>query len=158
MEQTQRTCTALSKPRSGFFNIETIELVRRSYNVKRVFVPVADIGLTNDGCKQAIVSAEGEHRTLPCAYETGDVLPLGDVVVRTTADPGEPASGNKRIRTERGVGEGKAGPEKGRTSPAATKYAFACRTCVTPKELAGHTGYLTFASFRRDVSLHDDDS
>ena len=159
MEQTQRTCEVLTKPGSGFYDVETIELVRRSYNVKRIFVPVADIGLGNEDFKRAIVSTETEEKVLPCAYETSDDLPLGDVVVRTTPDPGAGEKGfkNKRLKNELSNAKTEV-VEKGRTLPAATKYAFACRTCVTPKEIYGHTGYLTFASYCPDVCILDNES
>jgi len=163
MEQTQRTCDVLTKPGSGFYDVETVELVRRSYNVKRILIPIADVGLGNEDFKKAIVSTDEQQRTLPCAYETGDSLPLGDIVVRTTPDPGvkDKTGKHKRLKTEHSdTSQSSLKPEimeRGKTPPAATKYAFSCRTCVTPKEIYGHTGYLTFASYCPDVCLQEDE-
>ena len=154
MEQTQRTCDVLNEPGSGFYDVRTLELVKKSFNVKRIMVPLADIGLNDGQVKQTLVSDSKTH-VLPCGYEPGDQLPLGEVVIRTTPDPGvkRRTEGNaKRLKTDCGNAE-PGGSERGKTPPAATKYAFATRTCFSPKEIYGHTGYLTFASYCPDVCL-----
>ena len=156
MEQTQRTCEVLNAPGSGFYDVETVELVQRPYNVKRIFVPVADIGLGNSDFKKRLVCDDEPSNLLPCAYETGDSLPLGEMVVRTTPDPGVRDNSEKNAKRQKTDQFASHGVHRGKTPPAATKYAFACRTCVSSKEIYGHTGYLTFASYCPDVCLQDE--
>lgn len=146
MEQAQRMCKALNNPESGYFDIETVELVKKSHNVKRIMVPVADIGLGADDVKNALVSSNDVFRTLPFAYEENDDIPIGNIAIRTTPDPGsnlKSHNGAKRRKTDESDGS----YMKSQTPPAATKFAFSCRTCVSSKEIYGHTGYLTFASY-----------
>nr|CAB3226524.1 tRNA (adenine(58)-N(1))-methyltransferase catalytic subunit TRMT61A [Phallusia mammillata] len=162
IEQTQRFCALLRRPGSGFRDVETIEIVRKSHNVKRVNIPVADIGLGNPEVKQHVLSDKGP---LNYAYETGDDLAIGHVIVRTNQEAGKPCKPPKRQKVENvdsqesnseasGNVQQKKGPEdKGYTAPSATKFGYSFRTCIAPKEIYGHTGYLTFASYCPEVCL-----
>uniref|UniRef100_H2Z0U5 tRNA (adenine(58)-N(1))-methyltransferase catalytic subunit TRMT61A n=1 Tax=Ciona savignyi TaxID=51511 RepID=H2Z0U5_CIOSA len=77
IEQVQRTCSALRQKGSGFRDIQIFELVRRSSNVKRIFVPMADLGLADEGVQREL--AKQENPILPCSYEAGDDIPVGEV-------------------------------------------------------------------------------
>lgn len=160
IEQTQRFCALLRKPGSGFRDVETIEIVRKSHNVKRVNIPVADIGLEKPEVRENLLSANGP---LHCAYETGDQLPIGHVILRTNQEAPHTSKLSKRQKMDQkdtnggdnsGDSKAKKGPDdKGYTAPSATKHAFSFRSCVAPKEIYGHTGYLTFASYCPEVCL-----
>jgi len=170
VEQVQRTCAVLRKTDSGFRDVETVEIVRKSQNVKRVNLPIADLGLGNNEVLAAVLSNTSGTRMLPCAYEEGDDLPIGDVTVRAAQDASSSSSAAinrdaKRQKPESDALKSKAEIEtaaepsakgerrKGYTPPAATKYAFSFRSCVAPKEIYGHTGYLTFATYCPEVLL-----
>ena len=136
IEQVQRTCEKLNEPESGFSEIETIELVQRSHNVKRVNIAIANMG-----------SLEHTVDEKATKYDKCERLPVGEVILRTDAsvnDRGLPTKRQKMSDPSKQV----ESDEKGKTPPAVTKYAFSCRTCVSPREIYGHTGYLTFASYR----------
>lgn len=137
IEQVQRTCEKLNEADSGFSEIETIEIVQRSHNVKRVNIALANLG-----------SMKGIMNDDLSKYDKCESLSVGEVILRTDAsvnDRGLPTKRQKMSDPNKQV----ESDEKGKTPPAITKYAFSCRTCVSPKEIYGHTGYLTFASYRR---------
>ncbi|XP_002129825.2 tRNA (adenine(58)-N(1))-methyltransferase catalytic subunit TRMT61A [Ciona intestinalis] len=147
IEQVQRTCTNLRQQGSGFKDIQVFELIRRSCNVKRVFVPMADLGLDDNEVRSEVV---GESNILPCAYDATDVLPLGEVVMRTNQQETDAFSKrNKRQKTSSGAME--TGSNTPSSSVVTQKHAFCCRTCVLPKETYGHTGFLVFATYQPNV-------
>ena len=140
--------------------METLELVRRSHNVKRVYIPIADIGIGDSEVRTALIKGENNTSSvLPCAYEAGDDMPVGEIIIRTTPENKDGLSSSKNPKRAKfdmsssqiSQGGGKS-YEKGKTPPAATKYAFSTRTCILPKEIYGHTGYLTFATYRPGLS------
>ena len=132
----QRTCEKLNEVNSGFSEIETIEIVQRSHNVKRVNVAIANLG-----------SLEDEDDNNLIYNDKAEKLPVGEVILRSDASANDRGLPSKRSRMNDPKKE-RNGVENVNTPPAVTKYAFSCRTCVSPRDIYGHTGYLTFATYR----------
>lgn len=141
IEQVQRTCEKLHEVNSGFSEIETIEIVQRSHNVKRVNIAITNLGSSKDG-------DDGDTGS----YDQTERLPVGEVILRTDASASDRGLPSKRSRMSDSKRQDNGDNNSKPPPPAVTKYAFSCRTCVSPREIYGHTGYLTFASYRAPTS------
>lgn len=167
IEQVQRTCTVLRESRC-FEDIETIELVHKPYKVRKTNLSIVNLGFSDPDVQQVLGD---DQVTLPPLFEAGDCLSIGTVT--TTS---EPKAGNSRpplkrkrrdstedSRTSSTADSGEIAKsdsnladsisqkpdsreESTKTPPSFTKNAFTFKTCAAPKEIYGHTGYLTFAT------------
>lgn len=173
VEQVQRTCLALDEA-NCFEDIETIELVVRPYNVRKMTLPIANLGLSDPDVREALCGQQSGQSILPCAYETGNRLPVGDVIMisensnedansRQKGKKNPPFLKRKHPDAEPGEKNGKSHDKLAEskdnspllewkepstpTPPSFTKNLFSARTCSSPKEIYGHTGYLTFATY-----------
>ena len=155
MEQVQRTCELLHEPARGFSEIITIELVNNSYNVKRINMPIANLG-----------NPAADHTDASWPYKVGDHLTVGEVTARNEFAPMESSNGKKRRRGAAGGGADGDGDaeekvamgvderqqlDKSYTPPAMADKTYTARVCTQPKEISGHTGYLTFATYCPDA-------
>jgi len=128
MEQVQRTCELLHEPARGFSEIITIELVNNSYNVKRINMPIANLG-----------NPAADHTDASWPYKVGDHLTVGEVTARNEFAPMESSNGKQQQL------------DKSYTPPAMADKTYTARVCTQPKEISGHTGYLTFATYCPDA-------
>jgi len=139
MEQVQRTCEVLRT--KGFSDVITIELVKHTNNVKRVNMPIANLGDP---------SADNTHKSWP--YKVGDHLTVGEVVLKTNGNGRNCKQPFKKQKLDSStlihsdsVNDLKK-TESGITPSSISDKSYMFRTCVKPREIYGHTGYLTFAT------------
>lgn len=159
--------------------------------MRKVLLPVVDLGLDDPDVRKTFCEMfeSKSCNILPCPYEKGDKLPIGEIV-QLEAVPSGPAQKHKnpntklhksakRRRTEVGDKDDEIQSEevgnteiqsdgnsekkvqsdqtsrtkaltlrdRGYTPPATTRNMYSSRTCTLPKEIYGHTGFLTFATY-----------
>nr|XP_039254937.1 tRNA (adenine(58)-N(1))-methyltransferase catalytic subunit TRMT61A-like [Styela clava] len=171
VEQVQRTCLALHE--SGCFeDIETIELVTKPYNIRKTTLPIVNLGLSDPEVREALCGKAKGNPILPFAYEAGNCLPVGDVIM-ISENSNENTNSRRKQTLKRKqdwndrnkVSRDKSADQMSKraenddslskeekepstpTPPSFTKNLFSTRTCSSPKEIYGHTGYLTFATY-----------
>ena len=135
IEQVQRTCQLLQDPSNGFGEVVIMELVKMSHNVKRVNMPIANMG-----------KPDGEHLDESWPYKVGDKLTVGEITLRSEYMTGS-ESKKRKIDDDKEV-EMK---NKSYTPPAMSEKTFTSRVCTQPKDIYGHTGYLIFATYQPSV-------
>lgn len=164
IEQVQRTCVVLNE--SGCFeDIETVELIHKPYKVRRTNLPIVNIGLSDPDVRKVLCE---DRQILPCAYDLGDSLPVGVVAVPSEMNGDATIQHAKKRKLD--SDKASAVDEKAKaisedavtttspaeqsnprvpvlTPPSFTKNAFSSKSCMAPKEIYGHTGYLTFATY-----------
>ena len=136
MEQVQRTCEVLHK--KGFSDVITMELVKHTNNVKRINMPIANLGDP---------ASDKTHKSWP--FKAGDHLSVGEVVLKTNGNEKSFKQPSKKQKLEKNADEPvncSKKKESGITPSSLSDKSFMFRTCVKPREIYGHTGYLTFAT------------
>lgn len=127
IEQVQRTCLALHEQR--FIDITTAECVQRQYEARQVSLPIADLS------KKVWVERPGKRYEDQVASEEQEPAECGDEPMEASADAVE---GDKPEDSESETTQ-KAPSEDSKK----VKKFYAAQPIV---EVAGHTGYLTFAT------------
>ncbi|KAF5403056.1 tRNA methyltransferase [Paragonimus heterotremus] len=157
IEQVQRTCSALHL--TGFVQMHTVECLQRAYDVSKTFLSVPNMGQV--GADAPTASKATDHRSdvdgkwnkrfllPPPAPTTARYLSKVDKDVQnggesTLADQpideeenGGPSSGKKRMRLD---------SRNNKPATARDNARFTWEAVPQPV-MAGHTGYLTFASW-----------
>lgn len=119
VEQTQRVCEKLTE--DGFSDIVTLECLLRTFDIKTINMPEADLG-------QIKTEIEDESEK-ECQEQGSDREQIGDVT---------PAKIQKMDASEARLKAGELQKQ--------TQSSFVFKTCRTPHTIPGHTGYLTFAT------------
>ena len=138
IEQVQRTCETLEK--LGFLDIQTLECLNRTFDVRTVNMPVAnlgggdvDIGIDHSGSLHQPITGHIEY----------DVVGSKDVKKKKWFGDRRDESGSSDQCSARTVTD--AVDSSGVVGESRTA-SFVFKTAHPPVTMQGHTGFLTFAT------------
>ncbi|XP_033127816.1 tRNA (adenine(58)-N(1))-methyltransferase catalytic subunit TRMT61A-like [Anneissia japonica] len=134
IEQVQKTCLELTA--QGFEEVSTLECILRTYDVRTISLPVPKLGFespTGTQAEKSNTKTDKDEQVIG-NDDNDDSSKVKEEVTDTNGSKGK---GRKRERLDYNPKE--KGP-KGQSNCVVMK-------CTTqPKEMPGHTGYLTFAT------------
>ncbi|KAK2187577.1 hypothetical protein NP493_161g02003 [Ridgeia piscesae] len=147
IEQVQRTCETLEK--LGFTDIQSLECLARTFDVRTVNMPLANLG---GGVDIGVEGDQSGSLHQPCIghieYDTGGRDAKNTKKRRGDGDTpdGSTEDGASKKWSDGGNG-GDAGDGRTKMSESAS---FVFKTAHPPVQMPGHTGFLTFATLYPD--------